>query len=82
MIGVCPRCGTMHETTQEDACSPEALARMCGRCYRLALDEAAAACAEARGDSAGAALILANAKRHWAEVDAYDKIRAWLLGAR
>lgn len=82
MIGVCPKCGTMHEATQEDAYSPEALDRMCVRCYRLTLDEAAAACAEARGDSAGAALILANAKRHWAEVDAYDQVRAGLLGAQ
>jgi rRNA maturation protein Nop10 len=48
MLGVCPKCGTMHETTTESAFSPEPIERMCVRCYRLTLDEAAAACAEAR----------------------------------
>lgn len=81
MIGVCPRCGTLHETTTEDAYSPMELDRMCVKCYRRALDEAAAVCAEALGDSARAAIIRADAPRHWAEVDTCDAIRSRLLAA-
>ena len=82
MIAVCPKCGTMREATTEDAYSPEMLDRMCVQCYRRTLDEAAATCAEMRGDSAGAALLRADASRHWAEVDAYERIRIALLGAK
>ena len=82
MIAVCPKCGTIHETTTEDACSPEPLDRMCVQCYRNTLDEAAAARAEARGDIAGARQIRANAAAHWRDVDTYERIRAGLLGAR
>lgn len=75
MIGVCPKCGTMHETTTESAFSPDLLDRMCVQCYRGTLDEAAATCAEARGDSAGAALIRSDAQRHWKEVDAHENVK-------